>query len=502
MELLANLLYGFDVALSPANVLLCLAGVALGTLIGVLPGIGPLPAMAMLLPMTFYMQPVTAVIMLSGIYYGAQYGGSITAVLINLPGESSSVVTCIDGYAMAKQGRAGPALAIAAIGSFFAGTVTTVLIAIFAPTLAKVALTFGSPDYFSLMLMGLVGAVILAHGSMVKAIAMVCVGLVLGLVGGDIHSGVVRFDLGIPELSDRLSFVVLAIGLFGIAEVMANVEVKEGSRSLISPSGRFWPTAEDYRASWRPILRGTGLGSILGVLPGGGALLASFASYALEKRISKSPGRFGNGAIEGVAGPESANNAGAQASFIPMLTLGIPPNAIMALMVGALTLHGIAPGPRVMSEQPGLFWGLIASMWVGNLMLLVLNLPLVGLWIKLLKIPYRFLFPSILVFCCVAVFSIGKSQNDLMLAATFGLCGYLLVKLGFELAPLILGFVLGPLLEENFRRSMLVSGGDLAIFVKHPVSLAMLILTALLVATVVFPAVRKSRDEAFESEDA
>ena len=401
MDLFHNLILGFGVAVSPLNLLYALIGVLLGTLIGVLPGVGPVATIAMLLPITFNLNPVSALIMLAGIYYGAQYGGSTTAILVNIPGESSSVVTCLDGYQMARQGRAGPALAIAAIGSFFAGCVATLIIAVAAPPLAEVALKFGPSEYFSLMVFGLIAATVLARGSLVKAIAMVVFGLLLGLVGTDVNSGVLRFTFGIPELSDGIGFVVVAMGMFGTAEIIANLDLKDKREVFLSKVTHLYPTKDDLKRSWASILRGTALGSCLGILPGGGALLASFGAYTLEKKVSSHPEQFGKGAIEGVAGPESANNAGAQTSFIPMLTLGIPGNAVMALMIGALMIQGIAPGPQVMNEKPQLFWGLIASMWVGNLMLVVLNLPMIGMWVKLLTVPYRYLYPSILVFMAI-----------------------------------------------------------------------------------------------------
>src|SRR5687767_15375867 len=446
MELFHNLATGFGVAFTFTNLLYCLVGCILGTLIGVLPGIGPVATIAMLLPITFNLSPVAALIMLAGIYYGAQYGGSTTAILVNLPGESASVVTCIDGYQMARQGRAGPALATAAVGSFFAGCVATLIIAFAAPPLAEVALKFGPSEYFSLMVLGLVAATVLAHGSLIKAIAMVVLGLLLGLIGTDVNSGVLRFTFSIPELSDGIGFVVVAMGMFGTAEIIANLEQKENREVFTGKVKNLFPTKDDFKRAWKPVLRGTALGSFLGILPGGGALLSSFGAYTLEKKLSKHPEQFGKGAIEGVAGPESANNAGAQTSFIPMLTLGIPGNPVMALMIGALMIQGIAPGPQVMTEKPELFWGLIASMWIGNLMLVVLNLPLIGMWIKLLTVPYRYLYPSILVFMSVGVFSISNQPFDCFLMAMFGLLGYVCVKLECEPAPLILGFILGPLM--------------------------------------------------------
>ncbi|HUF82558.1 MAG TPA: tripartite tricarboxylate transporter permease, partial [Burkholderiales bacterium] len=470
MDVFDNLMLGFSVAITPMHLLYALIGCLLGTMIGVLPGVGPVATIAMLLPITFNLQPVAALIMLAGIYYGSQYGGSTTAILVNLPGETSSVVTCLDGYQMARQGRAGPALAISAIGSFFAGCVATLIIAIAAPPLAEVALKFGPSEYFSLMVLGLVAATVLAHGSLIKAIAMVLLGLLLGLIGTDVNSGVLRFTFGIPELSDGIGFVVVAMGMFGLAEIIANLELK-GSREVFTGKVKsLMPTKEDFKRAWPAVLRGTALGSFLGILPGGGSILAAFGSYTVEKKVSKHPEQFGRGAIEGVAGPESANNAGAQTSFIPMLTLGIPGNAVMALMIGALMIQGIAPGPQVMSEKPDLFWGLIASMWIGNLMLVILNLPLIGLWIKLLTVPYRYLYPSILVFMAVGVFSLSNNPFDLAIMAVFGLLGYVCTKLECEPAPMILGFILGPLMEENLRRAMLLSRGDPTVFFTKPIS--------------------------------
>ena len=499
MEIVNNLLLGFSVAVTPINLLYCLIGVMLGTLIGVLPGVGPVATIAMLLPITFNLNPIAALIMLAGIYYGAQYGGSTTAILVNLPGESSSVVTCLDGYQMARQGRAGPALATAAIASFFAGCVATLLIAVAAPPLAELALKFGPAEYFSLMVLGLVAATVLAHGSLIKAIAMVVFGLLLGLIGTDVNSGVLRFTFGVPELSDGIGFVVVAMGMFGTAEIIANLEQGEHREVFTGKVKNLFPTKEDFKRIWGPILRGTALGSFLGILPGGGALLASFGAYTLEKKISSHPEQFGKGAIEGVAAPEAANNAGAQTSFIPMLTLGIPGNAVMALMIGALMIQGIAPGPQVMNEKPQLFWGLIASMWIGNFFLVVLNLPLIGMWIKLLTVPYRYLYPSILVFMSIGVFSLSNNPFDVLIMAIFGVIGYVCVKLECEPAPMILGFILGPLMEENLRRAMLLSRGDPFVFVSpsKPISLGFLVASAVLLVIVALPAIRKKREEAF-----
>ena len=498
MELLSNLELGFATAFTLQNLFYCFIGVLLGTLIGVLPGIGPIATIAMLLPITYVLPPVSALIMLAGIYYGAQYGGSTTAILVNLPGESSSVVTCLDGYQMARKGRAGAALAIAGLGSFFAGTVATLILAAFAPVLSELAFKFGPAEYFSLMVLGLVGAVVLASGSLTKALAMIVLGLIIGLIGTDVNSGAQRFTFEIPELSDGIGFVIIAMGVFGFAEIISNLEQKEHREVFTSKVGSLMPNKEEFKRAAPAALRGTALGSILGVLPGGGALLSAFASYTLEKKLSKHPEEFGKGAPEGVAGPESANNAGAQTSFIPLLTLGIPPNAVMALMVGAMTIHNIQPGPQVMTSNPALFWGLIASMWIGNLMLIVLNLPLIGIWIKLLSVPYRVLYPAILLFCCVGVYSLNNNVFEVALTVLFGVVGWLFIKLKCEPAPLLLGFILGPLMEENLRRALLLSRGDWSTFVTRPLSLGLLVAAVLLVVIVLSPAISKKRHEAFE----
>ncbi len=500
MELLGNLAIGFSVAITLQNLLYCFLGVLLGTLIGVLPGIGPVPTIAMLLPITYALPPVSALIMLAGIYYGAQYGGSTTAILVNLPGESSSVVTCLDGYQMARQGRAGKALAVAAIGSFIAGSFATLLIAAFAPPLAEVALKFGPAEYFSLMVLGLIAAVVLASGSLVKAIGMIVLGLLLGIVGTDVNSGLQRYSFGVAELSDGIGFVTVAMGLFGFAEIIINLEQKEKREVFTKNVTGLMLKWSEFKEALPPILRGTGIGSVLGILPGGGALLSAFASYTIEKKIAKDPSRFGKGAIQGVAGPESANNAGAQTSFIPLLTLGIPPNAVMALMVGAMTIHSIQPGPQVMTSNPQLFWGLIVSMWVGNLMLVVLNLPMIGIWVKLLQVPYRLLYPAILLFCCIGVYSINNNVFDVFLTVAFGLLGWLFVKLECEPAPLLLGFILGPMMEENLRRALLLSRGDPTVFVTRPISGVMLGMALIMLLIIVAPSVRKTRDVAFAEE--
>lgn len=497
MDLFSNLAIGFETAFLASNLMYCFVGVLLGTLIGVLPGLGPLATISMLLPITFGLPPASALIMLAGIYYGAQYGGSTTAILLRLPGESSSVVTALDGHEMAKQGRAGTALATAAIGSFIAGTVATFLVALLSPPLAAVALKFGAAEYFSLMLLGLVISVLLASGSILKAMAMVVLGVLLGLAGQDVNTGTFRFTFGIPELASGFSFLALSMGIFGLGEIMRNLET-ETSRTLVAKKVRgLILTREDWRRIIAPILRGTGLGSALGILPGGGAVLSSFVSYSVEKRVARDPSAFGKGAIEGVAGPESANNAGAQTSFIPMLTLGIPSNPVMALMIGALILQGIQPGPNVISARPELFWGVIVSMWIGNLMLVVLNLPLIGIWVRILTIPYRFIFPAIGVFCCLGVYSVSNNAFDVVSMCVFGLVGYLLLKLECEPAPLLLGFVIGPLMEENFRRAMLIARGDWSTFVTRPISLGLLVVCVLALLAVLSPVLRKRREEAF-----
>ncbi|KQQ87660.1 tripartite tricarboxylate transporter permease [Aureimonas sp. Leaf324] len=498
MDLISNLGLGFAVALTLKNIGLCLVGCIVGTLVGILPGVGPIATISMLLPITFGLDPVGALIMLAGIYYGAQYGGSTTAILVNIPGEATAVVTTLDGHQMARQGRAGQALGIAAIGSFIAGTVATLTIAALAKPLTGLALVFGPAEYFSLMVMGLVFAVVLAHGSILKAIAMILVGILLSTVGIDIETGESRMTLGLDFLYDGIDFAVLAMGVFGIAEILRNLDNIETRDVVRQTIGRLLPGRKEFRQSAAPIARGTIIGSILGILPGNGAVLAPFASYSLEKKVAKDPSRFGKGAIEGVAGPESANNAGAQTSFIPLLTLGIPPNAVMALMVGAMTIHGIVPGPLVMTNTPDLFWGMIASMWIGNLLLLVINLPMIGMWVRLLKVPYQLMFPAILMFCCIGIFSINSEPVQVLMIAVFGFVGYLISKLGFEPAPLLLGFVLGRLMEENFRRALLMSRGDLLTFVESPISAGLLLVALVLLVVSLLPSLRRSRDEVFQ----
>ena len=503
MDLLQNLALGFGVAFNITNLLYAFGGALLGTLIGVLPGLGPVATIAMLLPSIYALDATPALIMLAGIYYGAQYGGSTTAILINVPGESSSVVTAIDGYKMARAGRAGPALAAAGVGSFFAGCVGTLIIAAFAPPLTELAFKFGPAEYFSLMVLGLIGAVVLASGSLIKAISMIVLGLLLGQINTDVISGVPRYSFDIPELTDGIGFVTIAMGVFGFGEIIANLGKPAEHREVFTKDVKgIMPTKEDLKNAFPAILRGTALGSLLGVLPGGGALLAAFAAYTVEKKMRMKPGEvpFGQGNIRGVAGPESANNAGAQTSFIPMLTLGIPPNAVMALMVGAMTIKGIQPGPQVMTSNPQLFWGLIASMWIGNLMLIILNLPLIGIWIKLLTVPYRFLYPAILVFCCIGLYTLNNNPFDVYMGAMFAVVGYAFYKLGCEPAPLLLGFILGPMMEENLRRALLLSRGDWTTFATRPLSAGLLLAALAMVVVVMLPSIKAKRQEAFQDE--
>jgi putative tricarboxylic transport membrane protein len=496
--MISNLGLGFSVALSLQNVGLCFVGCLIGTLVGVLPGVGPIATIAMLLPLTFKVDPTGALIMLAGIYYGAQYGGSTTAILVNIPGEATSVVTTLDGHQMARQGRAGVALGTAALVSFFAGTVATLVIAALGLPLTRLALLFGPTEYFSLMVMGLAFAIVLARGSLLKAVAMIFLGILFSTVGTDIETGEERLTLGFPELAGGIDFAVLAMGMFGFAEIVRNLESPETRDVVRRKIGRLLPSRDDLRQALAPMLRGTLLGGTLGILPGNGAVLGPFASYTVEKKMAKDPRRFGRGAIEGVAGPEAANNAGAQTAFIPLLTLGIPPNAVMALMVGAMTIHGVIPGPLIMSKSPQLFWGMVASMWLGNLMLLIINLPLIGLWVRFLKVPYRLMFPSILIFCCIGIYSINNSPSDVLLTAFFGLLGYAFIKLGFEVAPLLLGFVLGRLMEEKLRQAMIISRGDLMSFLASPVSAGLLLVAVVIVAVAVLPTIRRRREEVFQ----
>jgi putative tricarboxylic transport membrane protein len=494
--LLVNLAHGFGVALTFDNLLFALIGCVIGTAIGVLPGIGPVATISLLLPITFGQPATTAIIMLAGIYYGAQYGGSTTAILLNLPGEVSAVVTTLEGHKMARNGRAGAALCIAAVGSFFAGTVATILVAASGPLLTSVALSFGPADYFSLMLLGLIISAVLAQGSVVKSIGMVILGVGLGLVGTDVQTGQQRFTFGIPELSDGIGFAAVAMGMFGIAEIVLNLEKPEARSILKAKVDNLYLTKEEWKRAIPSVLRGTATGSVLGILPGGGAALSSFASYMMERKISRGRAEFGSGAIEGVAGPESANNAASQTSFIPLLTLGIPANAVMALMVGALIIQGIQPGPRMVEAQPDLFWGLIASMWIGNLMLLVINLPMIGMWVKLLQVPYKYLYPSILIFCCIGVYSLNNNVFDVYVTITFAVFGYMCSKLRMEPAPLLIGFVLGPMMEEHLRRAMLLSRGNPIVFVERPISAVLLGIGAVTLLAMLLPTLRKGKDEA------
>lgn len=492
-ELFTHISLGLATAMSLDNLFYCFIGVLVGTVVGILPGLGPLATIALLLPLTFGMSPTSALIMLAGIFYGSQYGGSTTAILIKLPGEASAAVTAIDGYEMARKGRAGVALAMAALGSFFAGTVATLLIVLVAPPLAAFALRFGPPEYFSLVVLGLLFSVTLAHGSAIKALAMTFLGILLGTIGRDIYTGEYRFTFGLPLLEDGIELTGLAIAVFGLAEILRNLETPPERRPEIAPVNNLFPTRQDVRRARMPVVRGTLLGSILGVLPGAGAIIASFASYSWEKRLSPHKAEFGHGAIEGVAGPESANNAAAQTSFIPMLTLGVPGNAIMAVMLGALLIQGITPGPAFIRENPDLFWGVIASMWLGNLMLLVLNLPLIGIWVKILAIPYRHLVPIILGVCTIGTYSVGLHVSDLYIMAGIGLVGYLLLRWGCEPAPLVLGFVLGPLMEQYLRRSLIIARGDPTIFFQRPISAMLLLLALLAVVAMVSPRLRRKR---------
>ena len=498
---LGDLVLGFQTALTPTNLLVCLIGVALGTSVGVLPGIGPTATIALLLPITFNFDPIASLIMLAGIYYGAQYGGSTTAILLNIPGESSAAVTALDGHEMAKQGRAGPALATAALGSFFAGTVATVLVAVFAPPLASAALEFGPAEYFCLVVLGLIASIALARGSLLKALAMVVLGLLLGTVGQDLYTGTPRFTFEFRELYGGFDFVSLAVGLFGLAEIIRNLEGGFKRPTIVEKVSRLWLSRKELRQISRPVLRGTAMGSALGVLPGGGHVLAAFTSYSLEKRLSKDPDRFGRGAIEGVAAPESANNAAAQTSFIPLLTLGLPAHPVMALLIGAFIIQGITPGPNVINEEPELFWGLIASFWIGNLLLIVLNLPLIGVWVRMLRIPYRIMFPAIVAFSAIGCYTLGQNAFDVYAIAAFGLLGYVLIRMGCEPAPLLLGFVLGPLLEENLRRAMTISRGDPSVFVTRPISLTLLLIAGTAILLAVLPAIRRRRDTVFADDD-
>jgi putative tricarboxylic transport membrane protein len=493
MDIVAGLGQGFAVALQPINLLYCFIGVFIGTLVGVLPGIGPVSAMSLLLPVTLSGTPESGIIMMAGIYYGSMYGGSTTSVLVNIPGEAASVVTCLDGHEMAKQGRAGPALGIAALGSFAAGTFAIVALMLVAPSLARVAIAFGPPEYFSLMVLGLTILSFLSQGSMPKALLMACFGIILGLIGMDQITAQARLTFGRLELLDGIGLVPVVMGLFGVAEILSNLEQDLKREVIKARIGGLWPSFADWTASKWAILRGTLLGFFLGILPGGGAVIASFASYALEKKVSGTPERFGKGAIEGVAGPEAANNAAAGGAFIPLMTLGIPPNVVMALLLGAFIMHGLQPGPLLMTQKPDLFWGIVASMYIGNVMLLVLNMPLIGMWVQVLKLPYRILFPLILMFCVVGVFASGSAVFDVFVMVMFGVLGYLMRKFGYEPAPLVLAFVLGPMLENNLRKSLILSQGDFVIFMERPISAACLVLAAAALIVPMLPALARRR---------
>jgi putative tricarboxylic transport membrane protein len=493
MDLLSSLQHGLLVATQIQNLFFCFVGVLAGTFIGVMPGIGPLGAIALLLPSTFFMTPVAAIIMLAGIYYGAMYGGSTTSILINIPGEAASVVTCIDGYQMGKKGRAGPALGISAFGSFIAGTIAVILLLLVAPPLARFALRFGPPEYFSLMVLGLTVLVYLANGPIIKALMMAALGLILGVIGTDLITGRPRFTFGIIELEDGLNIIPVVMGLFGVSEVLINVEAVIRMHVPRTKIKGLLPSLQDWKDSIMPIFRGSFLGFFLGTLPGGGALISSFASYAMEKKLSKHPEKFGTGAIEGVAGPESANNAASQGAFIPLLTLGIPNNAVMALMLGALIIHGVQPGPLLMKDNPDIFWGLIASMYIGNAMLLVLNLPLIGLWVQVLRIPYRLLFPLILLFCLIGVFSVNNSILDLWLMIGFGVFGYLMRKFEYEMPPLVLALILGPMFENALRQSMILFDGNPVIFFTRPISACFIAISAALLLSTMVPWIKKRK---------
>jgi putative tricarboxylic transport membrane protein len=493
MDVIGGLASGLSVALQPVNLLACFFGVFIGTLVGVLPGIGPVSAMALLLPVTLSSSPEAGIIMMAGIYYGSMYGGSTTSILVNIPGEAASVVTCLDGHEMAKRGRAGPALGMAALASFAAGTFSIIALMLVAPPLARVAVAFGPPEYFSLMVLGLTVLAFLTQGSVAKAMLMACFGVILGLVGIDQITAMPRLTFERLELLDGIGLVPVVMGLFGVAEILSNLERTLQREVVTSRIGGLMPSVADWAASKWPIVRGTVLGFFLGILPGGGAVIASFASYAMEKKLSATPERFGQGAIEGVAGPEAANNSAAGGAFIPLLTLGIPPNVVMALLLGAFIIHGLQPGPLMMTQNPGIFWGIIASMYIGNAMLLVLNMPLIGMWVQVLKVPYSLLFPLILMFCIVGVFSSGSAVFDVFVMTVFGVLGYLMRKFGYEAAPLVLAFVLGPLLENNLRKSLILSRGDFWIFLERPISLVCLAVAALILVAPLLPTLSKKR---------
>lgn len=494
MDILNHILFGFGVALQPVNLLFCFLGVLIGTLVGVLPGLGPVAAISLLLPATFHVPPVSSIIMLSGIYYGAMYGGSITSILVNIPGEAASVVTCFDGYQMARKGRAGPALGIAAFGSFIAGTLGVVGLAFFAPPLARTALKFGPPEYFALMVLGLTVLTFLGGGSMLKSLMMACIGVVIGNIGLDLITAQPRFTFGLDILLDGVGLVPLVMGLFGVSEVLLNVEEKISQRQIFKTDLKgLLPTLKDWKQSFWPMVRGSILGFFLGILPGGGAVISSFVSYGVEKRISKHPEEFGKGAIAGVAGPEAANNSATAGAFIPLFTLGLPSNAVMAILLGALMIFNMPPGPKLITSHPQLFWGTVSSMYIGNIMLLVLNLPLIGLWVKILKIPYPVLFPLILLFCLIGAFSLNNNTSEIMLMIFFGVLGYLMKKFKYDGASLVLAMVLGPLMDQSLRQSLLMSGGSGAIFFTRPICLAIFILVALIFLLPILPLISRMR---------
>lgn len=501
MDIFYQLMHGFSVATQPVNLFYAFLGCLIGTLVGVLPGLGPTAAMSLLLPATLHVQPVTAIVMLAGIYYGAMYGGSTTSILVNIPGEAASVMTCMDGYQMARQGKAGRALGIAAFGSFIAGTLGLIGLTIMAPPLATFALKFGPPEYFSLMCMGLVALSFLTSTSMVRSIMMALFGVILGTVGTDSVSGSARFTFGMTEMLDGIGLVPMIMGLFGMSEIFQNLEQDIERDVMTNKVHGLLPTAADWIASRWAILRGSLIGFFLGILPGGGAVLSSFVAYAVEKRFSRYPERFGTGVIEGVAAPEAANNSAAQAAFIPLLTLGLPANVVMALLLGALILHGVTPGPLLMTQSPDIFWGVIASMYIGNVMLLVLNLPLIGLWVQLLKIPYHYLFPAIVIFCILGSYSVAYSMTDVMFMFGFGIIGYLLKKMKFETPPLVLAFVLAPLIEYYFKSSLMFSHGEFSVFFTRPISLFFLVLTISLLLWSFVSALRRKPAIAIPKED-
>lgn len=494
MELLQNISLGLSFATTPANLLYCLLGVSVGMLVGVIPGIGAITAIALLLPITFHLDPLSALVMLAGIYYGTAYGGSIASILLNLPGTPSTAIACLEGNPMAKQGRGGVALLMTTVGSFVGGSIGILILMLFSPAIVSVAIQFGSVEYFSLMVMGLVAASVVSSEAPLKGIAMVVLGILLGVIGYDIYTGTPRLTLGLVELTDGVSLIALAMGLFGVSEVVASIRSQDGNVVKNDVSFRSMiPSRDDWRRSWGPMLRGTAIGSFFGALPGTGGTVASFVSYALERRINSDPSRFGKGAIEGLVGPETSNNAADQTAFIPTLALGIPATPTMALMLGVLIIHNVAPGPTMVETRPELFWGIVMSFWIGNLLLLILNLPLIGVWIRVLSIPYNLLYPSILTFVCIGAYSIGNSAFNVFVVLFFGLVGYGMRLLGFPVAPLLLGFVLGPLMEEHFRRAMLFSRGSFSIFVTHPISLGFLVVTALLLFWAVRSAMRSRR---------